>query len=111
MTSGRRTLLLAAFTSLAWLALSACGGKAPVDHRIVLGFSQIGEANEWRKANSESIRSAAATSDIELHFVDAHQQQSKQIEAIRGFIRQKVDVIAFSPVVETGWDEVLREAQ
>ncbi|HSK96115.1 MAG TPA: ABC transporter substrate-binding protein, partial [Euzebyales bacterium] len=31
--------------------------------------------------------------------------------AIRSFIQQQVDVIAFSPVVETGWDTVLQEAK
>ncbi|HOX31632.1 MAG TPA: ABC transporter substrate-binding protein, partial [Spirochaetales bacterium] len=34
-----------------------------------------------------------------------------QIAAIRSFIARKVDVIAFSPVVDSGWDEVLREAK
>src|SRR5690606_37430854 len=37
--------------------------------------------------------------------------QENQIKAIRSFIQQKVDVIAFSPVVESGWDPVLREAK
>src|SRR5690606_29269015 len=34
-----------------------------------------------------------------------------QIKAIRSFIAQRVDVIAFSPVVESGWETVLREAK
>src|SRR5699024_11245159 len=34
-----------------------------------------------------------------------------QIKAIRSFIHMNVAVIAFSPVVETGWDAVLSEAQ
>ncbi|MBO18040.1 ABC transporter substrate-binding protein, partial [Herbaspirillum sp.] len=34
-----------------------------------------------------------------------------QVKAIRSFIAQKVDVIAFSPVVESGWETVLREAK
>ncbi len=42
---------------------------------------------------------------------DANQSQAKQIEAIRQFIDEKVDVIVLSPVVETGWDEVLKEAK
>ena len=48
---------------------------------------------------------------VELKFADAQQKQENQIKAIRSFIAQKVDVIAFSPVVETGWDTVLREAK
>ncbi|MFC6605036.1 ABC transporter substrate-binding protein [Ectobacillus funiculus] len=34
-----------------------------------------------------------------------------QIKAIRSFIRERVDVIAFSPVVQTGYEDVLREAK
>jgi simple sugar transport system substrate-binding protein len=96
--------------SLALAGLAGCGsGKQ--DDRIVLGFSQIGAESEWRTANTESIKSAAATMNIELKFADAQQKQENQIKAIRSFIAQKVDVIAFSPVVETGWDTVLQEAR
>ena len=77
----------------------------------MLGFSQIGAESEWRTANTESIKSAAATMNIDLRFADAQQKQENQIKALRSFIAQKVDVIAFSPVVETGWDTVLHEAK
>jgi ABC-type sugar transport system substrate-binding protein len=99
-------------TTLAALCvlLASCSGTAP-DQRIVLGFSQIGAESEWRTANSESIKSAAKTMDIDLRFSDAQQKQENQIKALRSFIAQKVDVIAFSPVVETGWDSVLSEAK
>ncbi|HJW11533.1 MAG TPA: ABC transporter substrate-binding protein, partial [Albitalea sp.] len=79
--------------------------------KIVLGFSQIGAESEWRTANTESIKQAAKDAGIELKFADAQQKQENQIKAIRSFIAQKVDVIAFSPVVESGWDTVLREAK
>jgi len=92
------------------VALMGCGsGKQ--DDRIVLGFSQIGAESEWRTANTQSIKSAAATMNIDLRFADAQQKQENQIKALRTFIAQKVDVIAFSPVVETGWDTVLQEAK
>lgn len=81
------------------------------DRRIVLGFAQVGSESEWRVANTESIKSAAAKAGIELLFEDGKQLQKNEIAAIRSFIRRKVDVIAFSPVVESGWDEVLREAK
>jgi simple sugar transport system substrate-binding protein len=90
--------------------LCACS-RTESDQRIVLGFSQVGSESAWRRANTESIKSAAATSNIKLLFADAEQSQANQIAAIRDFIRQRVDVIAFSPVVATGWDEVLREAR
>ncbi|XXU65441.1 ABC transporter substrate-binding protein [Sorangium sp. So ce1097] len=79
--------------------------------KISLGFSQIGAESEWRTANTKSIEEAAKAAGIDLKFSDAQQKQENQIKAIRSFIAQKVDVIAFSPVVETGWEPVLREAK
>jgi simple sugar transport system substrate-binding protein len=94
-------------------ALAAAGLPLPLfaQGKIVLGFSQIGAESEWRTANTESIKSAAKDAGIELKFSDAQQKQENQIKAIRSFIAQKVDVIAFSPVVESGWGTVLREAK
>jgi galactofuranose transport system substrate-binding protein len=104
----RRTLVTA--LAAAPVALMLPGG-AFAQKPIVLGFSQIGAESEWRTANSESIKSAAKEAGIELKFADAQQKQENQIKAIRSFIAQKVDVIAFSPVVESGWGAVLREAK
>ena len=46
-----------------------------------------------------------------LIFSDGQQKQENQIKAIRSFIAQGVDIIAFVPIVETGWDTVLKEAK
>jgi galactofuranose transport system substrate-binding protein len=81
------------------------------ENPIVLGFAQVGKEGDWRAANTKSIKEAARRANIRLIFEDAELDQSKQIAAIRDFIRQEVDVIAFSPIVETGWEEVLREAR
>ena len=78
---------------------------------IVLGFSQVGAESGWRTANTKSVQEAAKAAGINLKFSDAQQKQENQITAIRSYIQQKVDVIAFSPVVETGWDAVLKEAK
>jgi ABC-type sugar transport system substrate-binding protein len=99
-------------TSLAACGNSDTGGGAPADDgKITLGFSQVGAESGWRTANTESIKSAATEAGITLVFDDAQQKQENQIKAIRNFIAQKVDVIAFSPVVESGWDTVLKEAK
>ncbi|MFC3505462.1 ABC transporter substrate-binding protein [Micromonospora krabiensis] len=98
-------------------AVTACGnsdtggGSGGDSDKIVLGFSQVGAESGWRTANTTSIKEAAAAAGIELKFDDAQQKQENQIKAIRNFIQQKVDVIAFSPVVESGWDTVLKEAK
>jgi ABC-type sugar transport system substrate-binding protein len=93
------------------LSALALPGTALAQKKITLGFSQIGAESEWRTANTKSIKEAAAAAGINLKFSDAQQKQENQIKAIRSFIAQKVDVIAFSPVVETGWEPVLREAK
>jgi ABC-type sugar transport system substrate-binding protein len=79
------------------------------DKKIVVGFSQIGAESGWRTANTESIKSEAAKRGIVLKFSDAQGKQENQIKALRSFIAQGVDVIAFSPIVETGWQPVLTE--
>ncbi len=98
----RRALLAAALSLPAFGALAA---------PLVMGFSQVGAESEWRTANTASIKAAAKEAGITLKFADAQQKQENQVKAIRSFIAQKVDVIAFSPVVESGWDTVLKEAK
>ena len=113
MKSFIRMTLAAAAAAL----LVACSGGDPKSaggdgtKPIVLGFSQIGAESEWRTANTTSIQTAAPEAGITLRFSDAQQKQENQIKALRSFIAQRVDVIAFSPVVETGWETVLREAK
>jgi ABC-type sugar transport system substrate-binding protein len=96
-------------------SLAACGNSdtdTPADDgKITLGFSQVGAESGWRTANTQSIKDSAAKAGIELKFDDAQQKQENQIKAIRNYIQQQVDVIAFSPVVESGWDTVLKEAK
>lgn len=78
---------------------------------ITVGYSQVGQESQWRAANTYSIQEAAKEFNIQLLFDDANQSQERQIAAIRRFIQEQVDVIVVSPVIETGWDEVLKEAR
>jgi galactofuranose transport system substrate-binding protein len=78
---------------------------------IVVGFAQIGAESEWRTADTVSIKETADELGVELKFSDAQQKQANQITAIRSFIAMKVDVIGVSPVVETGWQTVFKEAK
>ncbi|SHH17530.1 ABC transporter substrate-binding protein [Geodermatophilus nigrescens] len=116
----RNKLLAAVTASVAVLGLAACGGSAEGsggggggggDDTITMGFAQVGAESGWRTANTQSIQESAEAAGIELQFSDAQGEQENQISAIRSFIQQRVDVIAFSPVVETGWDAVLLEAK
>lgn len=83
------------------------GGKK----HLVIGFAQIGAESAWRTAETESVQSEAKARGIDLKFSDAQQKQENEIKAIRSFIAQKVDAILLAPVVETGWDQVLKEAK
>jgi len=107
-----------AATVVVLTALTACGSggsgssnNAGSGDAITMGFAQVGAESGWRTANTKSIQDEAKAAGIDLKFSDAQQKQENQIKAIRSYIQQKVKVIAFSPVVETGWDTVLLEAK
>ncbi|MBO4405014.1 MAG: ABC transporter substrate-binding protein [Treponema sp.] len=76
-----------------------------------MGFSQIGTESAWRVRNTESILEAARAEGIQVVYDDAQQKQENQLKALRSFIVYQVDVIAFVPIVEDGWDNILREAK
>ena len=116
----RATLLLAAFLALALLLpLGGCAPRsAPEDtagdggeDTVLLGFSQLGRESAWRMGNSRDIQEAAERAGVQLMYDNAQQEQENQIKAIRSFIAYQVDVIAFAPIVEQGWDTVLTEAR
>ena len=114
MLKKRWAAAAAAAAALGLVLLTACGSggsSGGSGGAITLGFAQVGAESGWRTANTKSIQDSAKAAGIELKFSDAQQKQENQISAIRSYIQQKVDVIAFSPVVETGWDTVLKEAK
>ncbi len=90
---------------------TASTAAATTTKKKVIGFSQIGAESAWRSAETKSIQDEAKKRGYDLRFSDAQQKQENQIKAIRTFIAQKVDAIVLAPVVETGWEPVLREAK
>lgn len=104
-------------TVILCLSLAACSNTDSnpknSNGKLVVGFAQIGQESGWRDAETGDIQWYAArnTDTIELHFADAQQKPENQIKAIRSFIDMGVDVIAFAPVVETGWEQVLSECK
>ncbi|WP_308159990.1 ABC transporter substrate-binding protein [Arthrobacter sp. ISL-5] len=110
----KKSLIAVAAASM--LTLTACGGTGSAagnagSDKITMGFAQVGAESGWRTANTKSVQESAKKAGVDLKFSDAQQKQENQIKAIRSYIQQKVDVIAFSPVVESGWDTVLKEAK
>ena len=85
--------------------------EQPMEPKLLLGFSQIGAESAWRIGNTRDIEEQAENYVVSLMLENANQKQENQIAAIRRFIAYKVDVIAFSPIVEDGWDNVLLEAK
>jgi simple sugar transport system substrate-binding protein len=91
--------------------LAACMFTSASAKDLVVGFSQIGSESGWRAAETTLTKQEAKKRGIDLKFADAQQKQENQIKAIRSFIAQGVDAILLAPVVETGWDSVLKEAK
>ena len=112
----RRSLPGAAVCLLCLALLSGCTQTRDVQtqtgsEEVLLGFSQLGSESGWRLGNTKDIQEAAERAGVQLMFDNAEQKQENQIDAIRSFIAYQVDVIAFAPIVEDGWDNVLKEAQ
>ncbi len=94
------------------LTTAAPDAKAKKSYKdLIVGYVQLGAESEWRTANTDSVKEAAAQLGVELRFSDAQQKQENQIQAIRSLIAQKVDVIGVAPIVESGWDDVFKEAK
>jgi len=81
-------------------------------HTITIGFAQVGEESDWRRANSDSIRNTFTTDKgYNLLFEDAQNDPDTQVSAVSRFIQQGVDYIVLEPILETGWDKVLQDVK
>ncbi len=98
--------------ALSLLVFTACDKSDSTESSpLKIGFAQTGAESAWRTANTNSMKAEAAKRGIDFKFSDGQGKQENQIRAIRSFITQGVDAIILAPLVETGWDPVLREAQ
>lgn len=94
------------------LALAMCVTATAEADLITIGFAQVGHESDWRAANTLDYQTTfTAENGYELLFVDADNDHTAQMEAVRNFIQQDVDYIVICPVQEAGWDVVLQEAQ
>lgn len=80
----------------------------PLERKIVVGHAQIADEGGWRQANKASISSAAKEFGLDFQSIDAD-SLSSQIAIVRQFIQKDVDVIVLSPIVESGWEDILQE--
>lgn len=117
--SKRQFLQAIVATAFAGVMLAGCGkkdgdsagGAASGDKKITVGFSQIGQENPWRTAETNSILDEGKKRGINLKYSDAQGKQEKQVADLKTFIAQKVDAIILAPKVETGWEAVLTQAK
>ncbi len=94
----------------AWATGAAMMFAASAASATTVGFAQTGHESDWRTAFSASMQAAAKEAGIEMKFSDADQKPENQVKAVHDFIAQKVDAIVIAPIVETGWDQVIKEA-
>lgn len=98
---------------LAVLAFSllVTGGFAEAK-KLTIGLVETGGGEgAWRDAETADVKAVAVERGIILKFADGQEKQENQIKAIRSFIAQKVQGIILAPLVETGWEPVLKEAK
>ena len=81
------------------------------EHSVVNGYTKAMWTGQTTLQLAKTMEQAAKEAGFSLMMENANQKQENQIAAIRRFIAYKVDVIAFSPIVEDGWDNVLEEAK
>lgn len=113
------------FLVVCTMALAACGKKdsggeetkkeesaESSNSMITVGYAQSGTGAAWSLAYVESIQqNCTKENGINLIYENAEGDFEKQKEYIKSFIDQKVDLIGFTPIVEEGWDDVLKEAK
>lgn len=86
--------------------------SAPViSEAPVIGFVELVSESEWRDLATQSVKDAAHQNNVQLLTIKSDRTLAAQKEAVRALIAYKVDVIIFSPVNVTGWDNILREAK
>ena len=87
------------------------GEKELPEDQIHMGYVQIREDTAFRAASTDSILNAAARENIDLTLTDTEPDLASQKAQVRAFIRKGMDIIAVSPVVSEGWEDVLEEAK
>ncbi len=106
-----RKLSLLLLVLVALLSLTSGVLVSHAQDQMTVGFVQTGSESGWRTDFTNALMSEAKAENINLLFADGQQKQENQIAAVRSFVAQGVDAIILAPLVETGWDDVLKEAK
>ena len=106
-----RKLSLLLLALVAVLSLTSGVLISYAQDQMTVGFVQTGSESGWRTDFTNAMMAEAKAENINLLFADGQQKQENQIAAVRSFVTQGVDAIILAPLVETGWDDVLKEAK
>jgi ribose transport system substrate-binding protein len=74
--------------------------KLPKKSTYNVAFSQNASNNPWRLAETASMKAEAAKHGFKITITDANNDQSKQIQDIKGLIAQKPDALFIAPITE-----------
>ncbi|WNX85581.1 substrate-binding domain-containing protein [Agathobaculum sp. NTUH-O15-33] len=100
---------LLAFTAALLAACLLRPQTAPVK-TPVMGIVYTASEDDWKDEQFRLLGEQAEAHGFDRMVMQAMRTQQSQIDAIRALVVYRVDVIVFSPVVQSGWDNVLREA-
>ena len=82
------------------------------NEELVIRFITIGKENAWRSVNHNDIINSAEKFDVDFELLDAGStEQEIYIDMLKKSVEQDIDIIGFTPVIETGWAEILEKAK
>lgn len=82
------------------------------DALIHVGFAQVGSESGWRLAQTQSMKQTFTEANgYQFDFVDCNNDQKTQLDTLQQFIDNGVEYIVLDPIVEDGYDDVLKKAK
>lgn len=81
---------------LAFLLLAGCAGQQ--QRKFVIGISQLGDADAWRKEMKAEIdRELVFNPDLRIIYRQADYNSETQVRQIRELVKEKIDLLIVSP--------------
>lgn len=79
---------------------------------LKVGFAQVGAESDWRLAQTASMKETfTAENGYDFTFVDCNNDPDIQKQTIQKFVDDKLDYIVLDPIIEDGYDDVLKKAK
>ncbi len=84
---------------------------SPATAKWVIGFSNATFEDPWRQVMNEGMkREAAKHPEIELKLLDGQNSNDKQIETVKSFIQQNINLLIISPREADALTGIVKEA-